>query len=163
MAEKRRKMSRPAIVGTLLPDAVQGSPIARCLRESAVWKVWKSAVGPQIAAKTRPTAIRSGVLTVTVANATWLQELNFLKTELITRINEALGEELVREIFLKAGTLKDETVPASPGPKRVMRPLSETELQKIAAATSGIQDPGLREALAAFFSRHLASEPPENG
>jgi hypothetical protein len=163
MAEKRRKMSRPAVVGTLLPDAVQGSPIARCLRESAIWKVWKSAVGPQIAAKTRPTAIRGGVLTVTVANATWLQELNFLKTELRAKLNEALGEELVRDIFLKAGSLKDETAPASPGPSRIHRPLSESEERRITEDTSAIEDLELRNTLAAFFSRHLASEPAENG
>ncbi len=59
--------------------------------------------GPAIAAAARPTAERAGVLTVTCAAAVWAQELDLMAGDLIPRLNEALGEELIRELRCRTG------------------------------------------------------------
>jgi predicted nucleic acid-binding Zn ribbon protein len=51
----------------------------------------------------QPTAERAGVLTLTCAAAVWAQELTLMSSQLIERLNSALGEELVRELRCRTG------------------------------------------------------------
>ena len=103
MAEKRQRMKRPAPVSELLAAAFHGKPAEKRLKEGKIWLIWDAAVGPQIAGRARPVSFRDGILTVAVASAPWMQQLTFLKTGMIEKLNGRLGCELVREIYLKAG------------------------------------------------------------
>jgi predicted nucleic acid-binding Zn ribbon protein len=60
--------------------------------------VWASAAGPEIAAAALPTAERGGVLTVSCEASVWAQELDLMAAKLVARLNEALGEEALREL-----------------------------------------------------------------
>ncbi|KKK55968.1 hypothetical protein LCGC14_3069230, partial [marine sediment metagenome] len=40
-----------------------------------------------------------------VNSSTWIQQLRFLKKDLIAKINDALGKEMVSEIKFKIGSL----------------------------------------------------------
>ncbi len=73
------------------------TPLAR------VQEVWRSAAGEAIAQAARPTAERSGVLTVVCSAAVWAQELTLMASELVGRLNAALGEELVHELRCRTG------------------------------------------------------------
>jgi len=158
MADRRRpRMSRPAAVTDLLATVFQGTPAAQRLKEGAIWQVWQTAVGPQIAARARPAAIRNGVLTVVVESAPWLQQLNFLKSEILSKLNAALGEQLVKDIFLKAGTIRNESTTAPTLWKPKERQLTQDEKSLIAQATDELNDQELRTTLAGLFSRHLTS------
>ncbi len=79
--------------GTLAP----ASTLAR------VQEVWERTAGPAIAASARPTAERDGVLTVICDAAVWAQELNLMGTQLIPRLNTALGAERIRELRCRTG------------------------------------------------------------
>jgi predicted nucleic acid-binding Zn ribbon protein len=68
-----------------------------------VQEVWESAAGAAIAASARPTAERAGVLTVTCEAAVWAQELDLMAGQLIPRLNQALGEQLIRELRCRTG------------------------------------------------------------
>lgn len=63
-----------------------------------VQRVWAQAVGPAISEAASPTSEREGVLTIICSAATWAQELNLMAAGLIARLNEALGEDVVREL-----------------------------------------------------------------
>lgn len=160
MTEKRGKMRRPAAVAELLGAILHGQPLELRLREGKIWQVWDNVVGPQIAARARPARFRDGLLTVTVASAPWMQQLTFLKQEIVRKLNARLGEELVRDIYLKAGRVEDPPQPAMPN-RKPARPLTEAEQQLIADQTATITDSELRLALQGLLARHLAdSEPP---
>ena len=73
------------------------TPLAR------VQEVWQDAVGRAIAQEARPTAEHGGVLTVTCSASVWAQELTLMASELIARVNSALGEGLVRELRCRTG------------------------------------------------------------
>jgi predicted nucleic acid-binding Zn ribbon protein len=150
-------MVRPAPVAELIAAVFQGTPAAQRLREGAIWQVWQNAVGAQIASRARPTAIRNGILTVVVASSPWLQQLNFLKSELRNKLNAALGEELIKDIYLKAGSFKAEPAEPQTVIERKQRPLSTEEKDLIARTTGELNDQQLRDALAGLFSRHLSS------
>jgi len=61
------------------------------------------AAGEAVAQAAAPTAERGGVLTVTCSAAVWAQELTLMSSRLIERLNQALGEELVRELRCRTG------------------------------------------------------------
>ncbi len=142
-------------VSGILGDIFRGKPLEKRLREGKIWQVWDSAVGGQIAAKARPANFRDGVLTVMVSNAPWMQQLSFLKKGIIEKINSAMGEELVREIYLKAGTPEKLIVESLP-PKKSSRTLTTVENELIARETADIDDPELREAFAHLLAKHLS-------
>ncbi|HEX3517869.1 MAG TPA: DUF721 domain-containing protein [Solirubrobacteraceae bacterium] len=79
------------------------SSIAPATVLGRVQGVWEAAAGPAISASARPTAERDGVLTLTCEAAVWAQELKLMADELIPRLNEALGEQLVHELRCRTG------------------------------------------------------------
>jgi predicted nucleic acid-binding Zn ribbon protein len=60
-------------------------------------------VGAAIAQNTRPEAIKGKLLLVNVSSAPWMQQLQFLKPELIDKLNQTLGKELVEDIRFQIG------------------------------------------------------------
>lgn len=156
MAEKRPKMPRPAAVADLLAEIFQGKPAGKRLKEGKIWLVWEIAVGEQIAARARPAGFREGVLTVTVDSAPWMQQLSYLKKKIIAKLNQRLGEELVKDIFLRAGSREEPPVPQPTATRRKARPLSSEEKERIAEYSSAIADPELRGAFASLLARHKA-------
>lgn len=143
-------------ISDLLAAAFHGKPAEKRLKEGKIWLIWDAAVGPQIAGRARPVGFRDGVLTVAVANAPWMQQLTFLKKGMIEKLNERLGCELVRDIYLKAG-LPEATPPQRKISGKKSRPLKAHEKQLIAEETASIPDPELREGFASLFARHLSS------
>ncbi|WP_337833336.1 DUF721 domain-containing protein [Geoanaerobacter pelophilus] len=156
----RPKMKRPVAVSQLLATLFSGTPAENRLKEGAIWEVWNSAVGAQIASRAKPVAIRSGVLTIVVSSPPWLQQLNFMKSQIREKLNEAIGEELVKDIFLKAGTLRNDPDAAvkKPLPPKKPRPLTPEELETVAKATEELTDQELRKTLAALYTLHLSNQ-----
>ncbi len=155
MTGRGRKKSQPVAVAGLIDEIFRGKPLEKRLSEGRIWQVWDRAVGSQIAAKARPANFRDGVLTVMVSNAPWMQQLNFLKRGIIGKVNAALGEEMVREIFLKAGKPQAPAMETRP-PKKPSRALTAAEKEGIARDTAEIVDPELREAFAHLLAKHLS-------
>jgi predicted nucleic acid-binding Zn ribbon protein len=153
---KAGKKSHPVAVSGLIDRIFHGKPLEKRLREGRIWTVWDAAVGPQIASKARPVNFRDGVLTVMVSNAPWMQQLTFLKKGLIEKVNDALGEEMVSDMFLKAG-MPERSQEIRPA-KKPARPLTAAETERIARETSDIDDPELREAIASLLAKHLSNK-----
>ena len=68
---------------------------------AAGWRAvseWPALAGERVASRSRATGFRDGVLTVEVEGSAWMHELGFLKRELVRRVNEHLGAEIVREV-----------------------------------------------------------------
>jgi predicted nucleic acid-binding Zn ribbon protein len=68
-----------------------------------VQAAWGSAVGSAIAAAARPTSERQGVLTVTCDSSVWAQELELMACDLLPRLNDALGRQLVLQLRCRTG------------------------------------------------------------
>jgi predicted nucleic acid-binding Zn ribbon protein len=56
-----------------------------------------------IAAAGLPTAERDGVLTVTCTDSVWSAELDLMTSELVKRLNAALGETLIHKLRCRTG------------------------------------------------------------
>ena len=105
MLRQRKKMAKPAPLGTILQQAIKATRIDVDLDAFRLWQQWKDVVGPEIAENTKPEAIKGKLLLVNVSSAPWMQQLQFLKPELIEKLNQALGKELVKDIRFKIGTV----------------------------------------------------------
>jgi len=75
------------------------------LRESALAlraaECWEQAVGPEIARHSEPTALRRGVLEVSVDASVWCQQLQMRRPELLEALREVLGRDAPRDIWLR--------------------------------------------------------------
>jgi predicted nucleic acid-binding Zn ribbon protein len=97
----RRTRSQPEPVGPLVGrvlDDLGASEITRVLR---VVEGWEEAVGPEIAHRCRPTALRGRVLEVSVESSVWCQQLQLRIPEMLAGLREAFGEEAPAELWLR--------------------------------------------------------------
>jgi hypothetical protein len=102
----RGKKGELTHLSNILSDAV-----ANCRRVNdtgmlKIWDVWEIAVGDRIAENARPAAFKGDLLLVHVNSSVWIQQLGFLKTGIIAKLNGILGEGTVREIRFKIGPLE---------------------------------------------------------
>src|SRR6266478_3452009 len=121
----QRTVARAAHV---LDDLIDRLAFRERLREHAVWNVWAEVVGPLLASRTEPLRIEHGKLFVRVANSTWMQELQFLKDEIRSRLNHRLGAPIVRDIFLILGASKRRRREEAPSK---IHPVDETAIQAL--------------------------------
>jgi predicted nucleic acid-binding Zn ribbon protein len=57
---------------------------------------WHDIVGPVVASHVIPVAFREGVLVVDVDQSIWRTQLGFLEADLLRRVHEVAGLEIVR-------------------------------------------------------------------
>lgn len=103
---KRKRMAKPAPLGGVLKEALKASHIDVDLELYGLWEHWAEAVGPVIEKNARPAAIKGRLLLVNVSSAPWIQQLQYLKEELIQKLNQALGRDAVGDIRFKIGPLE---------------------------------------------------------
>ncbi len=96
-------LSRPA--PRALSLALEGftAEVAPASTLARVQACWASSVGAAVAAAASPTAERDGVLSVSCESAVWSQELELMSSELLTRLNAALGEDLLHKLRCRVG------------------------------------------------------------
>lgn len=92
-------------IGAVIENLLQRHRPAMTASMMAIWEVWESAVGPEIAANARPAAVKGGLLLVNVSNSTWRHHLRFLEHEIIDKLNAAVGEQRVQRLQFKIGPI----------------------------------------------------------
>ena len=90
-------------IGNVIRDMLKNHRLETDTSLIRVWDVWEEAVGEVIATNTRPAAFKGDLLIVNATSSSWLQQLRFLKPEIIQKINHALGEVPVKDIKFKIG------------------------------------------------------------
>ena len=143
---------QPAAVSGLLSAYLRGTPVEKRLHEGRIWLVWEQAVGSRIASHAQPSAFRDGTLTLTVDSAPWMQQLTSLKQELITKVNGELHEEMVKDIYMKAGPVKVAAPPAASFVRK-RRQLSADELTWINEQAVSVTDPELRAVFESLIKK----------
>jgi len=94
-----------AHISSILDTALKEFRVTSDTEMTRIWELWEDAVGEAIAQNAKPGAFKKDVLLVHVSSSVWMQQLRFLKQDLLSRINFALGQELVREIRFKIANL----------------------------------------------------------
>jgi len=106
LTKRRPKESdRFVKLGHIIQDVLRSQRKHGDAKMVRVWDIWSSAVGGPIGANTRPAAFKGKLLIVNVTDSAWLQQVWFLKKEIIGKVNGCLGEDLVEEIKFKIGPI----------------------------------------------------------
>ncbi|MFA5516376.1 MAG: DUF721 domain-containing protein [Desulfuromonadales bacterium] len=164
MKDKRPALKRAVAVGDLIISLLRQQGLESKIEEYRAWLVWDSVVGPQIAPRARPVRIREGVLEVRVEQAVWMQQLQLMKPQILSRLNTRLGNALIKDIFWRRGRIEP-----SPGEKKPEGPdwrcviLDREEEAVIEKAAAAIPDPELRQSLQQLFTRQQRLEKARRG
>jgi hypothetical protein len=147
-----------------LPDLIAGviktHGFQSRMVEFSLQQQWGAIVGPHIAGHTYPESIRHRKLFLLAETSVWLQQLLFLKSEILAKITEALGDDVLTDIVLRVGVVPvPVTTPieidreaASADPSGTPRDFSAS----IEDSLGGIQDEILLERLRALFLKAAA-------
>jgi len=160
MSKRSRRVGAQIPIGKLLDSVLEGYGLGEDLREHRIVAEWPSLIGKRVASRTWPSRIDAGVLFVRVSNSAWLQELSFLKDELVERINDRLGDPpVVTDLRFHLGSTPrahsaeiERARTRSRRPKLRRRPLPAParggELARITAEVGGaVEEPELRNAI----------------
>ncbi len=85
-------------IGSAIDELVNGLGIKKKLEEYNAVVYWEKVVGERIAQMTTATHILQGVLFVHVKTSTWRNELTLRKKEIIDKLNNIIGINIVKDI-----------------------------------------------------------------
>ena len=114
------------------------------VREASAIAAWKHAAGEGLRAHAVPIKLQGETLIVFVADAVWQKQLGAMLAQLLFRINEILGQPLVKFIELQVDPLMANRAGSS-APQNLGSVDNEVPLELWAAANA-IADKELRQA-----------------
>jgi hypothetical protein len=145
-----------------LEQSMREIGLQKRLKTEQLTMLWPKLVGPIVAKVAYPAQFRRGTLFIDVVDSVWMQELKFREGDLIERLNDGVGEPLVRRLFWQLAR----TQPPELGPQREtetaepavlsLDPQQELALEREVA---GVRDAQLREVLKDFRRRLLQARP----
>jgi hypothetical protein len=159
-----RRKREPDHIGALLQRWIRKNKLGDDLLRHTLRLRWPEVVGKRLAARTRPETLYRGRLKVVVANSSWLNELTFMRQEIISRITEVMGRPVVRELDLKLGrprppgpaAPREVRHPGTPPPPRTREPMPEAVKDRVEQEVAALEDPELREAVRDAWLEELA-------
>lgn len=120
-------------------------------------EMWSKAVGSQIATQTTPERLQKGTLFVKVSSPAWMQQLHFMKEEMIEKINRQAGDHSVRNIFFSIGEVlpsaRSDQDPTPFYPESF--PLTGRDKKSIERSIAPVSDKELKEILKRVMTKDL--------
>ncbi|MGH7798336.1 MAG: DciA family protein [Candidatus Binatia bacterium] len=141
-------------LGAVLEQSLKRLDLVARLDDYAVWPIWNDVVGKVIARNAQPEKIRNGTLIVKVSSPVWMQQLQFMKDMIATKLNHRLKRETVKNIFFMVGRIEiTEDIPAPPPINNTTnRELDEEFLETI-------EDSEIRAAFKKLWKSHSSRQP----
>ncbi len=142
-------MKRPEPVRGILKSTLKGLELEFHVKAYSVWGSWREIVGESMARQAQPRSIRNRILFIDVSHSTWVQQLQFLKSDLLEKLNAFLGEPVFKDIRFRLGKITPlpNLSPESDRPREV----DEQTLGEIDGYIQSIRDEevkrGVREVL----------------
>jgi hypothetical protein len=113
-------------------------------------------VGPQISAKAQSDRLRDDVLYVRVATSVWMHELQFMKQDIIAKLNDILGGNPVAQIRFFIGEVEAPSAQREESAQLVdARDLKPDEKEFIDGTIADVTDPELRDVLKRAMIRSI--------
>jgi predicted nucleic acid-binding Zn ribbon protein len=103
--ERKKHKTKFVHIGSILDDVIKKYRPETDEEIVQVWQVWDHIVGDVIAQNAKPAAFKGRILLVHVASSTWIHQLQFLKKEMMAKLNNALGKTLIEDLKFKIGPM----------------------------------------------------------
>jgi predicted nucleic acid-binding Zn ribbon protein len=137
-----QRKRQPVSVGETLASLLAQLDPEGHLRVAHLIKLWPEVAGDQIARRTEIAELKFHTAVVKVSSPMWIQELNLLRPQILSRLIDALGDDSVRDIRFVRGTLSHRSIAK---PRLVKRPIRRS------IPLPDLKDPALREAFASLI------------
>jgi hypothetical protein len=144
-------MKKPQRIGSILKTTLRGLEVDGQIKAYSLWGAWKEIVGEPIAQQAQPQAIRSQILFVTVSHPTWVQQLQFLKTMLLDKINTYFGEPLIKDMRFRLGKTASSLTPSGKTEMWQKEKLDEATLKRIENLLQNVPDEETKKVLREVF------------
>lgn len=147
--KKRALSKKPEQLGDILHKILKKMDVPHKRTDRRLVDLWRRAVGDQIASRTIPETLKRGSLHVLVSSPAWLHQLQYLKEDILLKLNELSGNEPIRRLFFSIGEFPETS---APGVEKKIPPFSvetlkERDRRMMEESLSAIGDPDLREAV----------------
>jgi hypothetical protein len=119
--------------------------------------IWPSAVGEELARRTRPVAYDSGVLRVMVPDLRWQRSLLRMRGDILSRLRRVAGRASPRSLGFVTGEVTD---PAPPRDAPRLQP-SQPVPAIVVEAADAIAEESLRKPFLEAAGRYLARFAPQ--
>lgn len=143
-------------MGDFLQKVLQKKKILLDLVDHRILDVWKRAVGPQISANTNPFKFKNNTLFVSVSSPAWMQQLRFMKQEIMDKVNLEWEKEEIKNIYFSVGDINH--APAKPADRPIdfsLHPLKERDKRLIRENLSKIDDEELKGILKKVMTKEI--------
>lgn len=85
------------ILGTL--------PVKERVKEYGLWKVWDKLAGEAVSRHCQPDRLKDGILFLKVDSPVWMQQLQFMKSLILEKVNEYMKDNAVKDVRFQIGKL----------------------------------------------------------
>lgn len=159
MYQRRRSRKRQRNLlkmGDFLPRVLKRKKILLNILDYRITDTWHRAVGPQISAQTAPFKFKNNTLFVSVSTPAWMQQLRFMKREIMDKVNGERGKDEVHDIHFSLGEIPPSLAqPAGRAPHPAPPPLKEREKRLIRENLSQIEDEELKGILRKVMTKEI--------
>lgn len=93
-----KRSRHPEQIGRILTKSLRSLHVDRRLKEETIILNWGRLVGERIASKANPVKVRDSILFVRVENASWRNELFFMKRKIIEEVNQSVKGNVIKDI-----------------------------------------------------------------
>jgi predicted nucleic acid-binding Zn ribbon protein len=105
MKVRKKRKAKFVHIGSIIGDVLKKYRHQTDAELVQVWQVWDSILGNVIAQNAKPAAFKGRILLVHVTCSSCIHQLQFLKKEIIAKLNDALGKALIEDLKFKIGPL----------------------------------------------------------
>ncbi|NQV16105.1 DUF721 domain-containing protein [bacterium] len=91
-------MAKAQVIGNVFTQLFRDLGIDKAIQQNMAVSRWAEIVGERIAEISVADRIENGVLFVKVSSPVWRNELVFMKSNLISSVNDALAKTVVKDI-----------------------------------------------------------------
>ena len=154
---KKSKQANLQRLGNVLQGILKKHNIFFDSEVQRLLEIWQKAVGPQISVQTRPDKLKRNTLFVKVSSSVWMHQLHILKQDIIEKINQLLGKELITNIHFSIGEIPSamptNSYSSSFSPDSY--PLRDKDKKLIEKSISSVADPELKEILRRVMTKNI--------
>lgn len=150
-SSKRPRLKQAQSVNTLLKEMLAKPGLGEQITRHQAWLVWDKIVGNQIAARARPLRLRKGVMEIAVDHPVWMQQLQMMKLQILTKIQKQFPKAGITDLYLRNASHSTTPAPVStalpkPPPLDEVK-LSSAERSHIDHLVKDIENPELQQEL----------------
>jgi predicted nucleic acid-binding Zn ribbon protein len=100
-SEYKTKPKAAEELGSVINKIVSDSDIGKKIKKFNIFNHWSDIVGSDIGNKTKPEKLLRQTLYISVTSSTWANELSMMAPQLIGRINNFIGDDIIKELRFK--------------------------------------------------------------